>query len=242
MIESLKRDGISATVAAILNFPFKRYIKNLSRRTIEAHLSDSIIRNEFREIGSVPSFGRREDLWADAFRRFSSAEICVLEFGVYEGYSIKSFAELNDCKRSRFFGFDSFEGLPEDWRPDFGKGTFDVGGQTPNNDDARISFVKGWFQNTIPNFLENFNPPPTLLVHFDADIYSATLYVMLQLDTRKRPYLAIFDEFPGDEARALFNYIQISGADIKFISKTSGPEGYPRQVYCEIIPKKVYGS
>lgn len=56
---------------------------------------------------------------------------------------------INTCPDSRFFGFDTFEGLPEDWTAgNTRKGGFDVGGAVPDLPDPRVRFVKGLFQET----------------------------------------------------------------------------------------------
>lgn len=157
----------------------------------------------------------------------------------FEGYSIKQFATLNAHADSRFYGFDSFQGLPEDWTQNKDKGAFDVNGLVPKIDDSRVSFVEGWFQNSLAGFLSSIDVKNTLFVHYDADIYSATLYVMMQLDALKTPYYAVFDEFTGHETRALYNYIQISRADIKFFGRV-GNKKYPLQVSCKITPQPVY--
>ena len=79
--------------------------------------------------------------------------ILFLEFGVFEGNSIRRWAKLNSHPESRFVGFDSFEGLPTKWRQR-PAGHFSTGGQPPDIDDPRVSFVKGWFHDTVPGFLD----------------------------------------------------------------------------------------
>ena len=137
--------------------------------------------------------------------------IDYLEFGVYKGDTFRRWAALNRAPSSRFHGFDSFEGLPEDWAGPFNsmpKGTFDVGGALPEIDDPRVRFVKGWFQDSLPEFLRGFEPLNRLVIHCDADLYSSTLYVLCKLDEHLKPgTLIIFDEFNGiTEFKALTDY------------------------------------
>ena len=109
----------------------------------------------------------------------------------------------------------------------------------PKITDKRISFVKGWFQNTFSDFLKNTKLDNEILVHYDADIFSATLYIMLELDRLKVPYYAILDEFTGHETRALYHYLQISGANVELIA-SAGDKMYPSQVACHIVPVKKF--
>lgn len=110
----------------------------------------------------------------------------AVEFGVYSGYSLGIIAE-----HMPVIGFDSFEGLPEDWRPGFPKGTFTTAGlQIMPNANAMI--VPGWFEDTVPTFPF----PPLGLVHIDCDLYSSTATALnavmpyVDVDT-----IFVFDEF-----------------------------------------------
>ncbi len=60
-----------------------------------------------------------------------SGPINYLEFGVYQGHSIKWWVKENTDPASRFVGFDSFQGLPEDWTSENRAGHFSTQGRIP---------------------------------------------------------------------------------------------------------------
>ena len=217
----------------------KSFIERIPSSVFERLLALSLINENFSAVRLLPKFQKREDLWKDVFDKFNGDKITVLEFGVYQGYSIKKFAEFNTNKNSKFFGFDSFLGLPENWTSTLSKGAFNEEGNQPKATDNRIQYVKGWFQNTLPSFIKENKIHENLFVHYDADIFSATLFAMLEVDKLKIPYYAVFDEFLGHETRALHRYMQISGAEIELIASTV-KYGYPVQVSCLIKPVKVF--
>ena len=72
-------------------------------------------------------FTEIEALWRHAFgARVASGS--VVEFGVWRGRSISFFASLS---KEMIYGFDSFEGLREDWKgSENPKGTFSSGRRT----------------------------------------------------------------------------------------------------------------
>lgn len=138
----------------------------------------------------------RNLLYSDVNQEFlGSGPVDYLEFGVWKGATILYWAEINKNPQSRFFGFDSFEGLPEQWG-DYAKGHFSTAGTLPITNDTRVSFVKGWFQDTVPTFLKQFESRNRLVVHVDADLYSSTLFLLSSLNHLFIPdTVLIFDEF-----------------------------------------------
>ena len=108
-------------------------------------------------------------------------------------------------------GFDSFEGLPEDWFP-YRKGHFGVGGRMPEIDDARVAFFKGWFEDVLPRY--TVAPHDVLVIAIDADLYSSTICVLRHL----RPHITTgtfvyLDDMsqPDHEPRALAEFMAESG-------------------------------
>ncbi len=131
------------------------------------------------------------------------AEGLILEFGVGDGSSLRWLEDGAGVRR--VVGFDSFEGLPEDWRTGFGKGAFDDVDQRPFE---RAELIVGWFEDTLPAFLQQVSEPIALL-HVDCDLYSSTVTVLEACIPRLAPGgIVAFDEFlnyPGwhlHEARA----------------------------------------
>jgi O-methyltransferase len=145
-----------------------------------------------------------------------------LEFGVFQGDSIRQWVRLNQHKDSRFFGFDSFEGLPQDWRAGQAKGHFDVAGALPQIDDPRVKFVKGWFEDTIPSFARDFSAKNRLLLHLDADLYGSTMLALVHLGRfMSKGTLLIFDEFYDreHEFKALMDWQKIYRKSFRIVGQ-----------------------
>ena len=133
-----------------------------------------------------------------------------------------SWLTINKHEESRFFGFDSFEGLPEDWID--AKGSYSTSGNIPDIDDERVTFVKGLFQDTVDQFSLEFNPKNRLVLHMDADLYSSTLYVLMNIDRHIKPGTVIFfDEFTSrsftDEFAALQDYCTACYREYAIVAK-----------------------
>ena len=122
-------------------------------------------------------------------------EISYLEFGVASGTSLKWWVDFNSNSSSEFFGFDTFEGLPEDWFSNK-KGDFNQDGKYPNIDDSRLQYVKGLYQETLFDFLKDKTLDKRKVIHIDADLYSSTLFVLTTLHPYlKKDDIIIFDDF-----------------------------------------------
>jgi O-methyltransferase len=149
----------------------------------------------------VSHFDNRDQLYQHVNQAVLKGEaIDYLEFGVWQGASIKRWCELNSNPKSRFFGFDSFEGLPEYWNRKTVKGAFDLQGVAPQIGDERVKLVKGWFQESVPTFLESFHPQSRLVIHIDSDLYSSALFCLTSLHPLAKPgTILIFDQFQDSE-------------------------------------------
>jgi O-methyltransferase len=179
----------------------------------------------------IPAFERLHD-----FYRYVHDEVCdgtsidFLEFGVYRGHSIRLWSEMNRDPYSRFIGFDSFVGLPESWTKNITEGAFDVGGEVPQVDDERVRFVRGWFQSTLPAFVNGFTPRSRLVIHNDSDLYSSTLFTLVNLHRfLSAGTVIIFDEYSSamNEFRAFTDYKHAFWRSATPVAMTSD---YARQV------------
>jgi len=115
-----------------------------------------------------------------------------LEFGVWKGGSLNYLADL--VHPDKIYGFDSFEGLPEEW--DTGREFHQKGHFATKLPEVRpnAELVPGWFSKTLPEFLEK-HPGDIALLHIDSDIYSSAKFILESLDHRIVPgTLIIFDE------------------------------------------------
>ena len=199
----------------IASFVLPRYSRLLDKLNWNAKWIGTL-----RNCSNTPLVASRRELYALVA---PTTPIDYLEFGVYRGASMRLWCELNQHPDSRFVGFDSFEGLPEDWSMMFQKRAFDTGGQTPEINDARVSFQIGWFQNTLPPFLATYSPTNPLVIHCDCDLYSSTLFCLTTLNPVLKPGSRIvFDEFDEllDEYKALMDYSEAYVRRYRFLAAT----------------------
>jgi len=143
-----------------------------------------------------------------------------LEFGVWRGNSIKKCSKR--FPNQHWYGFDSFEGFPDDGRIDWQK-PFKVINM-PDTDE-NVTLVKGYFSDTLEPFLQE-TPGDVAFVNVDCDIYSSTVDIFTALEAHKRlkPGVVIyFDElinysdYMWNESLALFEMCERTGFGLKWI-------------------------
>ncbi len=194
----------------------------LSRLSSWAEKNGKIGYNDFP---SKWSYEKRYAMYSHVLAKECIAEkpVDYLEFGVAGGHSFRWFVSQNTDTESRFYGFDTFTGLPENYGV-YKKGMFNTNTKPPVIDDKRVKFYQGLFQQTVPGFLETFKNEKRKVILLDADLYSATLYVLTALAPfLKKGDIIFFDEFavPVHEFKAYHEFVQSWYMDLELIAAAS---------------------
>lgn len=148
----------------------------------------------------------------------------ILEFGVATGRTLNQFAKWLPNKF--VFGFDGFEGLPEDWTSRMRRGFF--ARDTLPRVRTNCQLVVGWFDQTLPLFKNKINNGPIALLHVDCDLYSSTVTILNELRDNIVPgTVIIFDEYinyPGwqlDEFKAWQEHVARYKIKYEYIGRVS---------------------
>lgn len=175
---------------------------------------------EFNDFPSKWDYTKRYSLYSYLIKKEGlESPINYLEFGVASGESFHWWMTQNNHKESRFYGFDTFTGLPENFGH-FKKGTFDTGNNIPVIKDERGNLYQGLFQQTLPVFLKTFDNSRKTVIMLDADLYTATLFTLYSLAPfLKKGDVILFDEFvtPTHEFKAYSDFTNSSYFDLEFI-------------------------
>ena len=170
--------------------------------------SEESARYVLEHMRAVPNFDTDYDLHEWVAKTQLSADLdrgMILEFGVATGRTLNQFAYWLPDRIVH--GFDGFEGLPEDWTSRMRKGFF------ARNKLPRVrgncELHVGWFDQTLPGFVQRQGNRPIQLLHVDCDLYSSTVTILNNLKNHIVPgTVIVFDEYinyPGwqlDEFRA----------------------------------------
>lgn len=138
----------------------------------------------------VQNFETRVKLIPPAVEMITVNPGLILEFGVASGRTINQIADLVPDRPVH--GFDGFKGLPEDWNLKFRAGHFAQ--EIPEVRD-NVELHVGWFEDTLPGFVEA-NEGPIALLHVDCDLYSSTKTIFQHLGSRLvEGSIILFDEY-----------------------------------------------
>jgi len=155
----------------------------------------------------------------------------ALEFGVFSGKSLRGLALA--FPNQRFTGFDSFEGLPEDWIRSKGDvykaGHFKLKSLPPM--PPNVTLVKGFFDDTLIPWLAE-NPGPISFLHIDCDLYGGARHVLTETTDRLLDgAVIVFDELADwqesgvytewreGEWRALHEWLSETGFRFRIIGR-----------------------
>jgi hypothetical protein len=137
--------------------------------------------------------------WKHVLREIPS-EGQLIEVGVFQGASVNMIADDRQRRGDGrlIHGFDSFEGLEEDWTGEsLPQGFFNQQGRLP---DVRpnVRLHKGWVQETQAAFLAASDDSRIALLHIDTDTYMPAHHTL----TAAKPFLVtgsiiVFDELIG---------------------------------------------
>ncbi len=210
------KDALLRFPVTLLLSPFTRFFHflfyfNKLIRWIHKH-KKSMAFHDFYE--PKRDYDKRYRLYEYVMSEYGLAQskIAYLEFGVAQGASFRWWMKNTLYRESAFWGFDTFEGLPEDWADGYNKGA--MAAPVPSIEDSRGKFIKGLFQDTLSNFLKEngtiLTQSERRVIHMDADLYSATAFALSQLYPFLRPGDVIFfDEFsvPLHEFKAYDEFV-----------------------------------
>jgi hypothetical protein len=189
--------------------------------------SESSARYVIANMRTVPNFAVDYDLhdWIVKTQLSNDLNLgLIAEFGVATGRTINHIARLKP--NLVVHGFDSFEGLPEDWTSRMPKGFFkrDALPRVRKNVELHV----GWFDSTLPAFKAKYGDTPLQLLHIDSDLYSSAVSILTTLRDNIVPgTVIIFDEYinyPGwelDEFRAWQEHVSAYGIRYEYIGRVS---------------------
>lgn len=157
-------------------------------------------REEMVQALMVPQKGRMRTWCLDRAVDNHGANGLYLEFGVFRAEGLNHFARRLAKKDLSITGFDSLQGLSEDWTGNHNgreAGSYSVHGKMPKL-EPNASLRDGWVQDTLPGFLEEHPGHRIAFAHMDFDTYTPTAYALERIRERLIPgTILLFDELYG---------------------------------------------
>ena len=219
----------------------RSYAKKLIRRLVEPGIKESAYLKS--------GYPYRLFFWqAFTALRVNRIEGAYAEFGVYGAgsFSIAYRTAVEAHSLRRFWGFDSFKGLPEieagpDAHPRWSKGRFaasedDFHAACVENGVPRSAYdvVPGFFSDTLDKMSPAEPPTEIAFAHVDCDLYTSTVSVLNFLEPRlKNGMIVSFDDYH------LWSSDQISGERRAFLELWAG---HPKWHFEPFMPVSWHGA
>lgn len=219
---SIKKNDSKNKLSNDIDTNYYRSIPSLTEAiTLKAHKETMEYIQHNIDLSSIILCDNRWNNILTALKYARNNEGLYLEFGVHTGRSINYIAQRIN---RTIYGFDSFEGLPNDWKGfNMQSGHFDIKGRIPSV-ERNVILYKGWFDKTIPLFLKQTNENIAFL-HVDCDIYESARIVLNKLAHRMQAgTVIVFDEFfnypnwQNHEFRAFQEFIEEYKFKFEYIS------------------------
>src|SRR5260370_36567061 len=121
-----------------------------------------------------PAYSCRRKLYTAIARKIAREQVLYLEFGAFQGASMRICSELLNNPCSSLHGFASFVGLPENCNTLHPQCTFDTNATLPTFDDSRVRLHVGWFTQTLPTFI--LTQHARLILHIDVYVSSSSKF------------------------------------------------------------------
>lgn len=192
----------------------------------EAYNAYEEYKSEMRKVPLLPERKTIRQFCVDRILdNFDDEKLNIIEFGVCSGNSLRHFSSIasNSPRSFLLYGFDSWEGLVEDWNGMSRgrlKGSYKC--EIPNIPNCKL--IKGWVDQTLPKFLSEKTIDVVNLVHLDMDTYTPTKTTLKLLE----PYLRdgtiiLFDDFYGyagwseNDNKAFNEFFSNSALEFKYL-------------------------
>lgn len=176
------------------------------------------------EMPQAQIFSTHRDIIRFAVKNAATDGLYV-EFGVATGNTIKEIA-ISVPTDIIVYGFDSFQGLPENW-----SGHVEVSGAFKQKEVPKVpsnaTLIPGLFSDTIPPFMDE-KKGMVSFAHIDCDLYESTVDILNNIGSRfQAGTMILFDEYfnyPGwklHEHKAWLEFCENHAIEYTYIGFTA---------------------
>lgn len=195
LVNALKSPAVRTVIAEYLDAHAEHLYSHLSRN-IDWHLQLEAVRQSAIYAGenfqNARAFESKYQLIDYILESFVPPDGLYAEFGVYKGETVNYIANRIN---GEIHGFDSFNGLPEFWRPGFGVSAFRIDNEEDLQFNNNVIIHKGFFIDTLPTFIKSY-PETMAFIHIDCDLYSSAKTVLTFLGEKIcSGTIIVFDEY-----------------------------------------------